>query len=108
MATLRCGPILTATYVWPREPECAQLSGWWRMVMVKNSRMLLTVVVIVLAGGSAAFGQNGTPLNPNSKNVLTLAVYGDSPYGSDLVSPPDTAQLEKTPAFIASINRDPK
>jgi hypothetical protein len=79
-----------------------------RVVMVKNRRMLLTVVVTVLVGGSAVFGQNGTPINPNSKNVLTLAVYGDSPYGSDLVSPPDTAQLAKTPAFIASINADPK
>jgi hypothetical protein len=35
---------------------------------------------------------------------LTLAVYGDAPYGT---SPTDTAQLEATPGFIASINADP-
>jgi len=35
--------------------------------------------------------------------ALTLAVYGDSPYGT---SPTDTAQLVATPAFIDSINAD--
>ena len=53
-------------------------------------------------------GRNGAerhPDNPNSKNVLTLAVYGDSPYGT---SPTDTVQTEKIPAFIDSINKDPK
>jgi hypothetical protein len=34
----------------------------------------------------------------------TLAVYGDSPYGT---TPTDTAQLTATPAFINSINSDP-
>lgn len=37
-------------------------------------------------------------------NVLTMAVYGDSPYG---VSPTDDSQLIATPAFIDSINADP-
>ena len=35
---------------------------------------------------------------------FTLAVYGDSPYGT---TPTDTAQLQATPAFINSINADP-
>ncbi len=35
---------------------------------------------------------------------LTLAVYGDAPYGT---SPTDTSQLDATPAFIAAINADP-
>jgi hypothetical protein len=52
-----------------------------------------------------AFGGNGSPCNSNSANQLTLAVYGDAPYGT---SPTDTAEFEATPAFIDSINRDPK
>ncbi|HVU20339.1 MAG TPA: hypothetical protein VHE09_06370 [Rhizomicrobium sp.] len=38
------------------------------------------------------------------RGVSTVAVYGDAPYGT---SPTDTAELEATPAFIASINSDP-
>jgi hypothetical protein len=49
--------------------------------------------------------QSGTPFVPRSNDVLTLAVYGDSPYGS---SPTDRTQTDETPAFIASINADPK
>jgi len=75
---------------------------------VTHRRLFLTVIATIFVGGAALVAQNGTPINPNSKNALTLAVYGDSPYGSDLVNPPDTAQTEKTPAFIASINADPK
>jgi hypothetical protein len=37
--------------------------------------------------------------------VLTVAVYGDSPYG---LNPTDTTQTDKTLAFIGSINADPK
>jgi Calcineurin-like phosphoesterase len=58
-----------------------------------------------LIAGAVVIAQNGTPLNPNSKNVLTLAVYGDSPYGT---SPTDTVQTDKTRAFINSINNDPQ
>jgi hypothetical protein len=36
--------------------------------------------------------------------VLTVAVYGDSPYGT---SPTDAAQFTATPGFIDSINADP-
>jgi len=39
-----------------------------------------------------------------SARPLTVAVYGDAPYGT---SPTDTAQKNATPAFIASINADP-
>jgi hypothetical protein len=35
---------------------------------------------------------------------LTLAVYGDAPYGT---SPTDDTQLEATPAFIDAVNADP-
>ena len=39
-----------------------------------------------------------------SDGKLTIAVYGDSPYGT---SPTDTSQTLATPAFIDSINADP-
>jgi hypothetical protein len=58
----------------------------------------LTPSAISLAG-------NGNPFNPNSGDALTVAVYGDAPYGT---TPTDTAEFEATPAFIASINNDPK
>ena len=34
---------------------------------------------------------------------ITLAVYGDSPYGT---SPTDTAQVLATPAFVSAVNAD--
>ena len=69
---------------------------------------------LILAGAlggsvlmTAAAGQagNGNPFNPRSGNVLTVAVYGDAPYG---LTPTDDSQTLATPAFIESINADPK
>jgi hypothetical protein len=37
--------------------------------------------------------------------ALTLAVYGDAPYGT---SPTDTSQVVATPGFVNSINADPE
>jgi hypothetical protein len=37
--------------------------------------------------------------------VLTIAAYGDAPYGT---TPTDTAETDATPAFIAAVNADPK
>jgi hypothetical protein len=37
-------------------------------------------------------------------DVVTVAVYGDAPYGT---KPSDTAQVAATPAFIQAINADP-
>ena len=54
---------------------------------------------------AGARSANGTPFVPRANNQLTLAVYGDSPYGT---SPTDRTETEQTPAFIASINDDPK
>jgi hypothetical protein len=54
---------------------------------------------------AAASAGNGTPINTGSANVLTVAVYGDAPYGT---TPTDTTELDATPAFIDSINSDPK
>jgi len=68
----------------------------------------LTVAVTLAFGfgiTTAAIAGNGTAINPDSANTVTLAVYGDAPYGT---TPTDTAEFEATPAFIASINGDPK
>lgn len=43
------------------------------------------------------------PGSGNSSAPMTVAVYGDAPYGT---SPTDLAQTNGTPAFIASINAD--
>ena len=68
-------------------------------------RMIPATLMATAAAGAVALAQNGTPINTGSGNALTIAVYGDAPYGA---SPTDTTQLEKTSAFIASINADPK
>src|SRR5690242_19976675 len=62
--------------------------------MGKCIALVAAAVVVVVAAASASAG------NPNT---LTLAVYGDAPYGT---SNADTAELAATPAFIASINHD--
>jgi hypothetical protein len=59
----------------------------------------------LLAAAAPASAGNGTPLNPNSNDVLTLAVYGDAPYG---LNPTDTSETLATPAFVDNINADPK
>src|SRR5262245_41146740 len=72
---------------------------------MQQGRMLIAVGAARLLAGTADIAQDGTPINTGSRNTLTLAVYGDAPYGT---TPTDTEQLERTPAFIASINADPK
>ena len=62
----------------------------------------LALAVLLAPTGSAAAASRGGD-NPRAPG-LTLAVYGDSPYGT---TPTDTAQLDATPGFIASINADP-
>jgi hypothetical protein len=58
---------------------------------------ILLVCGCLLAGTVAAAGENG------KRSII--AVFGDSPYG---ISPTDHEQLDATPAFIDSINRDPE
>jgi len=70
-----------------------------------HKRLISGVAAAVVAVSTVVGAQNGTPINPNSKNTLTVAVYGDSPYGT---IPTDTTQTDKTLAFIDSINQDPK
>jgi hypothetical protein len=71
-----------------------------RLIALGVPAMVLSLVLAV-----AASAGNGTPINEGSANVLTLAVYGDAPYGT---TPTDTAELQATPAFIDSVNADPK
>jgi hypothetical protein len=58
------------------------------------------VVAAVLATAVAAFAGNGTPINTDSANELTVAAYGDTPYSPAL--------LADQPRLVESINSDPK
>jgi hypothetical protein len=64
--------------------------------------VVVSVAMLVTAVGALA--GNGTPINTGSASELTLAAFGDAPYGT---SPSDTSQFDATPAFIDSINSDP-
>jgi hypothetical protein len=57
----------------------------------------LAAALVVTLGAAAG---NGTPINPHSKNALTLAVIGDVPYGAD--------QVAAFPEWVEAINGDPK
>ncbi len=63
------------------------------------------VLGAVAAIGLTAAAGNGKAINPHSAKALTLAVYGDAPYGA---SNTDTAAFAATPAFVDAVNRDPK
>jgi hypothetical protein len=75
--------------------------------MVKRTFLAIVAVGTALAAlpvatASARTGQQGGP--------LTLAVFGDSPYGRSAYSPAgqtaDTLELQASPAFINTINAD--
>ena len=67
--------------------------------------MTKTLRLFTLAIAAAAALSTSAVASPNGvRNAITLAVYGDAPYGT---SPTDTQQLEATPAFIEAINADP-
>jgi hypothetical protein len=65
---------------------------------MRSIRLVSGVLAAALAAGSVVFAQNST------KGTLTMAVYGDSPYG---INPTDATETNLTPAFIDSINADP-
>src|SRR5262245_2395696 len=67
--------------------------------------LVAAVAASALVGAVVASAGNGTPINPNSGNAITLAVYGDAPYGT---SNADHAESDATPAFIDAINHDSK
>src|SRR5437764_389219 len=70
-----------------------------------KNQIRFACAVLACFVGSTVQAQSGKPLNPHSNNQLTLAVYGDAPYGT---SPTDTGETHLTPGFISSINDDPK
>jgi hypothetical protein len=64
----------------------------------------LIVPTIFAAGVLAAVAAHSSqPLEKGSQGKLTIAVFGDSPYGT---SNADTSQFMATPAFINTINSD--
>jgi Calcineurin-like phosphoesterase len=63
------------------------------------------VVAASLVLAAAAVAGNGTPINGGSANPLTLAVFGDAPYGANNA---DMAAFDATPEFINAVNHDPK
>src|SRR5207247_5190783 len=76
-----------------------------RRGFMKRLVAMMTVLLVAAASAAAVSAGNGTPDNPGSANRLTLAVYGDSPYGTAVG---DQTQVNATPAFIDTINSDPK
>jgi hypothetical protein len=66
---------------------------------VKKPRAIIAAICSALIATSAA-AQNGAPINTGSADPLTLAVFGDWPYSSDL--------LEAAPLLLESINGDSK
>jgi hypothetical protein len=68
-------------------------------------RSFTTTAAVIACGLAAAAPAAMANRDGGSGRADTLAVYGDSPYG---VNQADTAQFVATPAFIDSINADPK
>lgn len=69
---------------------------------MRNLILPIMLGASVLAAASTAQADS-SPFK-KSQGVISIAVFGDSPYGT---SPTDTSEFEATPAFIASINADP-
>jgi len=72
--------------------------------MKRRNLVGLVVAAASLALAPAALAGNGTPINTGSASPLTLAIYGDAPYGA---SNADTAAFAATPAFVDAVNHDP-
>jgi len=70
-----------------------------------NTRTLNHVLVLGIGCGlTLAPALAASAQGPACDPPITVAVYGDAPYGT---TPTDTAELLATPAFIESINADP-
>lgn len=70
-------------------------------------KFLAVTAAVALSAGVAATASagNGSPFDTDSDGPVTFAVYGDAPYGT---TPTDTSEFAATPAFIKSVNDDPK
>ena len=67
---------------------------------MRTTFLLAVLSSLILAAAAAA--RDNTPFS-DSGDPLTMAVYGDAPYGT---TPTDTAEFRATPAFIDSVNAD--
>ena len=68
--------------------------------MERRWTVIAATFVTALVATVGAGAGNGTPINPDSANALTLSVIGDLPYS--------TAQFEAFPTWVDEINADPK
>ena len=48
---------------------------------MQSRQVIFAALAAGVLAGAVGFAQNGTPINPHSNNALTVAVYGDLPYG---------------------------
>jgi hypothetical protein len=71
---------------------------------MRKSHLLRMAFLAVAVTAAAVVVARATSAHADGSTAVTLAVYGDSPYGA---VNGDTTQLSETPAFIASINDDP-
>ena len=71
---------------------------------MRNWIVLGAVVAIGLTATLTAAAGNSKANDRHSANPLTLAVFGDAPYGG---SNSDTAAFAATPAFVDAVNHDP-
>ena len=69
-----------------------------------QKRILSMILAATVLATAASAVQARPPKEKGPKDVLSIAVFGDSPYGT---SNADTAQFDATPAFIQTINDDP-
>src|SRR6266536_4445696 len=88
-----------------RRPSVAPVNPRHGRKNMRKPIIVSAIAVAALASAVVAFAGNGTPIDPNSANALTLAVYGDAPYGANNA---DTAAFDATPAFVDAVNHDPK
>jgi hypothetical protein len=68
------------------------------------SKLMMTALIgggLIASGPIALAGHDS---QSDDDDVLTIAAYGDAPYGT---SPTDNSQTLATPAFIAAINAEP-
>jgi hypothetical protein len=68
--------------------------------MKRGFTAVLALLVAALVTSLGAAAGNGTPIDPNSANPLTLSIIGDLPYSA--------TQLEAFPSWVDEINSDPK
>jgi hypothetical protein len=74
-----------------------------KQLMAVGAAAAAAAAVTMLSAGVAVAGA-GTPLG-HGADPVSVAVFGDEPYGT---TPTDTSQFDATPAFVDSINADPR